>query len=291
MLASQKSHNPAAGLLNPVDESGLSQCFHTFHAQLHLLVAPMFMNSPTNGIKAQHLDPMVMSYFPPARGVVLLYLNITLGRDNIGVSSEGDAVTLARIEGSTPFTFMWVLVDFLVWRPQVGDQMEGYIYMQTASHLGLLVHDTFNASIKRHSVPRGWEFVPYQEDELVDEQSQQIKSLGYWSDEQGNRVEGKIRFTVKNIHLSSKVLSLDGSLFRPGKEQESQPVRRQNPNAALTTSAPSKHLKFDEDHEGEQEDKTNNDNEEEEGGNASVDDASKEDDTQGPAYEDDSGEE
>lgn len=241
--------NAGSTIFNQVGENGLSNCFYVFHTELYVSLAPIHLNNPINGIKAQHLDPLVMSYFPRARGVVLSYLNIKLDRQNESVNANGENVTIARIEGSTPFTFMWVLVDLLVWRPLVGDVMEGYVYMQTASHIGLLVHDTFNASIKKLSIPHQWEFVPSQEDEIVDEFALLAKSFGYWADENGNRIDGKLKFIVKRVHLASKVLSLEGTLLEPGLEQESQPVlhkahARGNDSQASSTG---KHLKFDED--------------------------------------------
>lgn len=234
-------------IYNRVGENGLSNCFYVFHTELYVSLAPIHLKDPINGIKAQHLDPMVMSYFPRARGVVLSYLNIKLGHQNESVNAEGEEVTIARIEGSTPFTFMWVLVDLLVWRPLVGDVMEGYVYMQTASHLGLLVHDTFNASIKKASIPHHWEFVPSQEDEIADEFALLAKSYGYWADENGNRIDGKLKFFVKRVHLASKVLSLEGTLLEPGLEQESQPVLHKTHVRGNESQATNlgKHLKFD----------------------------------------------
>ncbi|KAK6458860.1 DNA-dependent RNA polymerase I subunit A43 [Scheffersomyces xylosifermentans] len=234
---------------NPINEEGISECFQKFSTSLYVSLAPAHLQNPINGIKAQHLDPLIMSYLPKAGGVVLSYSNIKLSDDNISTDSEGNIITIAKIEGSTPFTFFWITVDFLVWRPQVGDVLEGYIYMQTASHLGLLIHDTFNASIKKYNIPNDWQFIPNQEDEIAETEADsntKFKSFGYWVDENESKIEGKLRFTVKTIYTSGKVVSVEGTLIKPGSERDAQPIFRERLSSVSSVSG-NKHKKFDED--------------------------------------------
>lgn len=230
---------------NAVGDDGLSQCFQKVTTQMYVSLAPKHLHNPINGLKAQHLDPMIMTYFPKARGVVLAYSNITLSDDNITTDSDNNVITIAKIEGSSPFTFLWITVDLLIWRPLAGDVLEGYIYMQTASHLGLLIHDTFNASIKKYNIPNDWRFVPNQEDELNDD-STNFKSFGYWVDENDTKVEGKLRFTIKSMQTSGKVVSAEGTLIKPGAEKDSQPISRER-RSSTSSQAKSKHMKFDDD--------------------------------------------
>lgn len=215
----------------------------------------MHINDPINGIKSQHLDPLLMTYFPAAKGVVLAYLNISIGDDN--ETLQDPRVTIAKIEGNSPFTFMWINVDLLVWSPQVGDVLEGDVYMQTAGHLGLLIGDTFNCSIRKYGIPESWQFVPVQEDEVVNEDEEQegdkkFKNFGYWIDENEIKVEGKLKFTVKAIHTSGRVVSVDGTLIKPGEEKSAQPVARGSDirrGSTSTVQAGGKHKKFDDDEE------------------------------------------
>lgn len=238
---------------NSVDSSGISECFHKITTEMYVSLAPIHLNDPVNGIKAQHLDPLVMQYFPKARGVVLSYSNIKLDNDNITTDTDGNPILIAKIEGSSPITFLWITLDLLVWRPQVGDSVEGYIYMQTASHLGLLIHDTFNASIKKYNIPADWQFIPSQEDEELATESEdtKFKSFGYWVDENENKVEGKLQFTIKSIHSAGRVVSLEGTLIKPGSERESQPVERRTSVQKIEYkhSEESKHTKFDDERE------------------------------------------
>lgn len=225
---------------NPVNQEGLSECFQTFSTKLYVSLAPSNISNPINGIKAQHLDPLVMSYFPKAKGVVLAYYNIKLSPENESVDQDNKRIKLAKISPSSPFTFLWITVDLLVWRPQIGDILEGYCYMQTASHIGLLVHDTFNASIKKYNIPNSWNFVPSQLDEFEYDNentttdggdntnnnsgSRDFKSLGHWEDENSLKIEGKITFTIKNIYITNNLISIDGTLIKPEDETENQPI-------------------------------------------------------------------
>lgn len=203
---------------NAKDAAGVLQCFHTVTARLHVLVAPAYVQAPLDGIRAQHLDAMVMTYFAPARGVVVLYRRLRLGLVN-----RGEDGVVARIPLELPFAFLWVLVELLVWRPLVGDVLEGHVHMQLPLHIGLLVHDTFNASIKKWGIPHEWLFVPLQADETQDPDAP-VQSLGHWVDAEGVPVQGKLQFTVRAVHTSGRVVSVEGTLVQPRDEPEAQPV-------------------------------------------------------------------
>lgn len=233
---------------NPLNSEGVSQCFSKVNAKLYLSLAPCHITNPINGLKAQHLDSLIMTYFPQAEGVVISYSNIKILKDGYQYEDTNGVVTvLAKVGDSSPFTFVWVSVDFIVWKPQVNDFIEGYIYMQTASHIGLLIHDTFNASIKKFNIPQNWEFVPQQVDEVSEEDSK-VRNMGYWVDENGAKIEGKIKFMIKYIHNSSRVVNIDGTLIQPGSEVENQPVsRKRRSSVSIEQVSQNKHKKFDDD--------------------------------------------
>ncbi|CCE86733.1 Piso0_005242 [Millerozyma farinosa CBS 7064] len=236
---------------NPLNDEGVSECFHKITTSLYLSLAPSHLSDPINGIKSQHLDHLIMSYYPKVQGVIIAYSNIKLAGEESFEDVSEESTPIVKVSATSPFTFMWVNVDFMVWKPQVGDVLEGYIYMQTPSHIGLLLHDTFNASIKKYNIPQTWRFVPNQEDEFAEDtkSSGTFKSYGYWVNENDLKVEGKLKFSVKSIHTTGRVVSVDGTLIEPGSEKDSQPIirdRRSSTDAEV--EAPSnKHKKFDDD--------------------------------------------
>ncbi|PSK38829.1 hypothetical protein C7M61_002132 [Candidozyma pseudohaemuli] len=232
---------------NKVNDDGISETFKVVRTKFYLSLAPCHLGNPINGIKAQHLEPLVMKYNAKARGVVLGYFNVTLSNDR----DSTDKTSLVKVNDVTPFAFLWATVDLLIWQPQPGDVLEGYIYMQTQSHIGLLVHDTFNASIKVRNLPQEWEFVPSQADEYGEEQgdsgNSKFRSYGYWTDENGTKVEGKIKFTVRNVNTAGRMVSLDGTLVSPESELDAQPVshERRKSSTSAAASAGANHLRFD----------------------------------------------
>lgn len=218
--------------LNPVNKDGLSECFRKIKTSLYLSLAPIYTNKPLEGIKAQHLDSMIMKHFAPANGVVIGYDNIKLSEEH---QDQGDSNNIvAKLNPHSPFAFFWINVDLLVWCPSVGDVVEGLIYMQSPSHIGLLINDTFNASIKKNFIPENWTFIPNQADEIQDEgennenseerNNKKFQSLGQWVDENEISIDGKIKFTIRRIHTSGRVVSVEGSLIKPGSELEALPV-------------------------------------------------------------------
>ena len=152
---------------NPVDDKGLSQCFHKVSTTIYVSLAPVYTQNPTAGIKSQHLDPLLMTYFPSVDGVVLSYSNLRLLGKDEDLSVQAGETVMAKVMYDSPFAYLWIAVDFLVWRPQAGDKVEGWVNLQSPSHIGLLIHDTFNASIKRDAIPSDWYFEPLQADEVL----------------------------------------------------------------------------------------------------------------------------
>ncbi|RKP30644.1 hypothetical protein METBISCDRAFT_30726 [Metschnikowia bicuspidata] len=224
----QKTQKPPRST-NSTSEDGISECFRVARTSMYVSLAPFHIENPIDGIKSQHLDPLVMKYFPKANGVVLGYSNIMIKEDDRVPEGETNEI-MVTVSDLSPFAFMWISVDLLLWSPQIGDTLKGYIFMLTATHLGLLVHDTFNAHIKSRFIPQSWKFAPNQADEYNDSEPSEdqrrshFRSYGYWVDHTGIKVEGKIAFTVRAINTSCKMISLEGTLVSPESELDAQPV-------------------------------------------------------------------
>ena len=181
---------------NAKSSNGLSECFHTILTSLYVSLAPIHVQDPSAGIKTQHLDPLIMTYFPQAGGVVLAYDKLKLyGQDGEAASmgldiqraeDEEESPIVAKIMYDSPFAYMWITVELLIWRPMPGDVLEGWINLQSPSHIGLLVHDTFNTSIKKDMIPENWTFVPNQVDEEISENDQGI------ANDEDDEINGRI---------------------------------------------------------------------------------------------------
>ncbi|SCU91051.1 LADA_0F07822g1_1 [Lachancea dasiensis] len=213
---------------NPVDEaSGISKCIVQVPVSMYVSVAPTYLGCPNKGIKKQHLNPMVMKYSSDVGGVVLGYENLEI-KDASGDDDDQDQ-KLVKMTADTPFGFTWCSVDLYVWQPQVGDVIEGWIFIQSPSHIGLLIHDAFNASIKKTSIPAGWTFIHNEDvDNVTSEGSEEgadkSRSLGNWVDENGQQLDGRLKFSVRNVYTTGKVVSLEGSLLEEQTGQARSPA-------------------------------------------------------------------
>lgn len=216
---------------NPIDEEkGVSKCIVRVPVSMYVSLAPIYISEPLKGITKQHLNSMVMKYKDEVGGVVLGYDNLQIQ----DISPEDNKDTkLVKLTPDTPFGFTWCSVDLYVWQPQIGDIIEGWIFIQSPSHIGLLIHDAFNASIKKNNIPSEWTFVQNEDTENISENSEngstKARSLGHWVDENGQSLDGKLKFTVRNVYTTGKVVSLEGTLSsdhdgHPRSQAENLPV-------------------------------------------------------------------
>ncbi|KAI5807616.1 hypothetical protein DFH27DRAFT_547026 [Peziza echinospora] len=113
-------------------------------AHLYLPISPIYSPHPWYSIETDHLDPLILTYYPPLKGIILSYQNLRF-------LERGAALT-----ADTPFAHTWVSVDFLLYQPKRGATLEGCVNLQSQSHIGLLVLNTFNASVPREKIPKGW---------------------------------------------------------------------------------------------------------------------------------------
>lgn len=226
---------------NVIDpETGLSKCFHRIRAKMYLSLAPCYLEKPIQGLRQQHLDPLIMTYNPTVEGIIITYNNVRLSKENLNTSDDEHFKYVSKVSDENPFSFVWALVDFVIWRPCNGDILEGYSVMQSQSHIGLLINDVFNASIKKFYIPEDWHFVPNQADESNQGENKNFKSLGHWCDSNDVPVGGKIKFTVRAIHVNGKGLAIEGTLLTPDTERDTQPVMLDNIKDNIK-----KHVKFD----------------------------------------------
>lgn len=219
---------------NPVID-GVSSCVVRVPVSLYVSVAPVYAETPLQGIIKQHLNPMVMKYNSQVDGVVLGYKDLTIV-DACPLEDKAESEgKLIKLTADTPFGFTWCHVVLYVWQPQIGDILEGWIFIQSASHIGLLIHDTFNASIKKNHIPADWTFVHDEEeaDEDPDSGSREEadgknddatefsrRSMDHWVDADGERVDGKLKFVVRNVYTTGRVISVEGSLILDGNEDK-----------------------------------------------------------------------
>lgn len=244
---SETTHNTDEGteLSRPSSQVGTSP-FHLHTASLYLPLSPITQLHPLKGLCAEHLSPLILTYYSPFHGVVLSYSNVRLS-EHPSTSESAISKVLARSVDEYAVSYTWVTADFLIFRPQRGEWIEGWVNLQNEGHLGLVCWNLFNASIERKRLPQTWKWVNAGSDstqqekdtkkkrrnETVEERVSEEPDVdgvtegeGYFEDSEGNKIEGAIRFRVRDLESSSSsdkergFLSIEGSMLSDQAEME-----------------------------------------------------------------------
>ena len=198
--------------------------FHTQTASLYLPLAPISQRHPLEGICAEHLSPLILTYYPPLKGVILSYSKPRISERPF---EDDEECVLVKCIDEYGAGYVWVTAEFLLFKPQRGGYLEGYVNLQNEGHLGLVCWNLFNASIERQRLPKDWKWVGVAEAQTS---TSAVNSnyaeewSGYFVDHDGNKVEGTIRFRVKEIESSHDrergFLSIEGTMLDDEAEKE-----------------------------------------------------------------------
>lgn len=151
--------------------------FKTIFPNITLCIPPVLMHDPHKAANEQ-LDSLLMRYVPQMGGVLMSHSELKF------------LEKLGKIDGDGAFANVFINVSGLVWAPKIGMRLEGKIKLSTPSHVSLLVHGIFNASITSAHLPSiqemahmpketGFEWQEFPEEEYEDvamEEPTEIKS-------------------------------------------------------------------------------------------------------------------
>lgn len=189
--------------------------FHLQTSTLYLPLAPVSQKFPLEGICAEHLSPLLSTYYPPLHGVVLSYSNVRISQTPYG--DDGPSALLKSVD-EYAVSWAWVTADFLVFKPQRGAELEGYINLQSDGHLGVVCWNLFNASIERSRLPKSWKWVDESEVSAEDEDA----VFNNYVDGEGKKVEGKVKFKIVDMECSHDrtrgFLSIAGTMLSDEEE-------------------------------------------------------------------------
>ena len=223
-----KKHRSKKNADNSVASTQIDSPFHVQSASLYLPLAPISQGYPLEGLCAEHLSPLLLTFYPPLQGVVLSYNNVTLSESPHG-KDESKELLMQNID-EYAVSYCWVTATFLLFKPTPGVELEGYVNLQNQGHLGIVCWNLFNASIEAKRLPKGWRWVDVSELDSI-EATEANENGGYaedgvgcWVDENNKKIEGQIKFRVKEVESSSDrergFLSLEGTLLSEEDEKE-----------------------------------------------------------------------
>jgi DNA-directed RNA polymerase I subunit RPA43 len=217
----------ATGQSSTLETPPTASPFHMQTSSLYLPLAPVSQKHPLEGMCAEHISPLILTYYPPFNGVVLSYSNPRLSEKPFG--NDGEEVLLKNID-EYAVSWSWVTAEFLLFKPQKGAWLEGYINLQNEGHLGLVCWNLFNASIERKRLSPDWKWVDVSEMENEEEDEEEggktyaEEGIGCYVDGEGKKIEGMVKFRVKEIESSHDrergFLSIEGTMLSEEAEEE-----------------------------------------------------------------------
>ncbi|CEH12311.1 DNA-dependent RNA polymerase I [Ceraceosorus bombacis] len=117
-----------------------TSAFRVVYASFNLAIPPSLLHDPMTAL-LEIWDSLLIRYIPQLSGVLIAHDEHMFLRSS------------AAIDGDGAFATIPAAIKALVWAPQVGQRLEGKLTLSTSSHVSLLVHGTFNASISSMHLP------------------------------------------------------------------------------------------------------------------------------------------
>ncbi|OKL58679.1 hypothetical protein UA08_06204 [Talaromyces atroroseus] len=192
--------------------------FRLINATLYLPLSPISI-SPTHAqasLVTEHLAPLLLTYYPPFKGIVLAYSNASIsstppttpGQVNAGGDDNSDIpkpLTLALTANEYGVLYLYLTATFLVFSPQKGQILDGWVNVQSEGFLGAIAYNLFSVGIERKRVPKSWKWIPpgangdEDEDDDTASVSSKNRKKGYVSatsgdEDSGNKKDNKLDF-------------------------------------------------------------------------------------------------
>jgi DNA-directed RNA polymerase I subunit RPA43 len=212
-----------------------SSFLHTERISQYVSLPPAALATPLPALCASVFSPLLLSYFPPARGIILAYEDVTLSSSPPAPASSqsksqptqqdtehaaGEEVMLRHIdEYASPF--LWATATFLVWRPQQNKWITGRVTHQSRTHITLSHLNLFPVSILSAHLPSTWTFRQTEAGKVNKGwDGRPADEEGVWVKENGEEVAGDVEVRVVDFEGRMDVrgkgkgfLRLEGSLL------------------------------------------------------------------------------
>lgn len=160
-----KSKKDTTALESLADD--LDSPFTLTTATLFVPLSPISI-SPTHALASlltEHLSPLLLTYYPPLKGIVLAYSNASISSRPSSTPRQSsdpnpEPLTLATTADEYGVLYVYLTATFLVFRPKRGQTLEGWINVQSEGFVGGVVMNLFSVGIERKRLPTNWKWVP-----------------------------------------------------------------------------------------------------------------------------------
>ncbi|KAH8692399.1 hypothetical protein BGW36DRAFT_410817 [Talaromyces proteolyticus] len=165
-----KSHESKHNVVvaEPASNSDPNSPFRLVNATMYLPLSPISI-SPTHAsasLAAEHLAPLLLTYYPPFKGIVMAYSNASISSTPPApeqLHNSGDnpkPLTLALTANEYGVLYLYLTATFLVFSPQKGQILEGWVNVQSEGFLGAVAYNLFSVGLERKRLPANWKWVP-----------------------------------------------------------------------------------------------------------------------------------
>ena len=199
--------------------------FSLTRATLYLPLSPISI-SPTHALAsllAEHLSPLLLTYYPPLKGVIMAYSNASISSQppTSGSRQFSDPnpqpLTLAKTADEYGVLFVYLTATFLVFRPQRGQSLEGWVNVQSEGFLGAVVFNLFSVGIERKRLPTNWKWVPPGDE---GEQGETAGKDNTTTDDESASGRAPPGFDATKEHFQPAALATDELDIEGGEEEE-----------------------------------------------------------------------
>lgn len=226
----------------------LESPFLSITSSIRVAMPPISQKYALEGVCANYLSPLLLTYDLKLGGIVMGYNNVKLASSppqsskktkkskEADEEEEEDIAPLAQAFDEYAAPYIWVTAQFLVLRLRKGITMEANVNLQNESHIGLILWNVFSVTIEKKRLPSGWKWIETTDGDTemtngdADDDDQPMKRLrevwGHWKNEKDEIVEGMLRFTVKDFDVTlpnkdgeQSSLMVEGTLLNAEQEK------------------------------------------------------------------------
>ena len=173
----------------------------------YLALSPCAHGFALEGLIAEHISPLILTYSPPLKGILLSYENPRMSEQPGGVqvkSSKDAKAVLSQSINEYGVTFVWLTAEFTIFKPRRGTYLEGVVSVQNESMLGLVCYNYFNAMIERDKLPKDWKWVDDGDEgpQTQKKRGRAFQGAGHYEDGAGIEIEGRLVFRVDDFEAN-----------------------------------------------------------------------------------------
>ena len=233
-------HHSSRKTKTPDDFLDTASPFIRQTTSFYLPLSPCAYDFPLEGLCAEHISPLLLTYYPPLEGVVLSYDKPRMSEhpsegEQVNSSNEANTVLSQSID-EYAVTYVWLTAEFLMFKPRRGTYLEGYVSLQNESMLGLVCYNYFNAVIEQEKLPKDWRWESKENEGEAENGSEKSKGKkkkehrpiaeggGYFVNVEREKVEGRLVFRVEDFEATpgsdtgAGTISILGTLLPPSDE-------------------------------------------------------------------------